>query len=118
MSKGRDLHALASRIYLTMLHSLRRMRREDDGLGLTASQFATLSTLVNRGAMTLTELLVVMAILGILLLLALPVLKPLFSRTHAIEAKTQLKHLAELQKIYLSPNHTGLGWSPLHSPLG
>lgn len=50
--------------------------------------------------MTLTEVLVVMAILGILLLLAFPVLKPLFSRTHAVEAKTQLKHLAELQNIY------------------
>lgn len=50
--------------------------------------------------MTLTELLVVLAILGVLLLLAFPVLKPLFSKTHAIEAKTNLKHLAELQKVY------------------
>lgn len=50
--------------------------------------------------MTLTELLVVLAILGVLLLLAFPVLKPLFSKTHAMEAKTNLKHLAELQKVY------------------
>ena len=50
--------------------------------------------------MTLTELLVVLAILGVLLLLAFPVLKPLFTKTHAMEAKTNLKHLAELQKVY------------------
>ncbi len=50
--------------------------------------------------MTLTELLVVLAILGVLLLLAFPVLKPLFSKTHAMEAKMQLKHLAVLQETY------------------
>ncbi|MEL6252621.1 MAG: prepilin-type N-terminal cleavage/methylation domain-containing protein [Bacteroidota bacterium] len=50
--------------------------------------------------MTLTELLVVLAILGVLLLMAFPVLKPLFSKTHSLEAKTNLKHLAELQKIH------------------
>lgn len=51
-------------------------------------------------AMTLTELLVVLAILGVLLLLSFPVLRPLFSKTHALEAKTNLKHLSELQKVY------------------
>ena len=45
--------------------------------------------------MTLTELLVVLAILGVLLLLAFPVLRPLFAKTHALEAKTNLKHLSE-----------------------
>lgn len=50
--------------------------------------------------MTLTELLVVLAILGVLLLMAFPVLKPLFSKTHSLEAKTNLKHLSELQKIH------------------
>ena len=50
--------------------------------------------------MTLTELLVVLAILGILLLLSFPVLKPIISRTYAIEAKTNLKHLAELQESH------------------
>ncbi|MDX2247954.1 MAG: type IV pilin protein [Bacteroidia bacterium] len=48
--------------------------------------------------MTLTELLVVLAILGILLLLAFPVLKPIISRTYAMEARTNLRHLAELQE--------------------
>lgn len=50
--------------------------------------------------MTLTELLVVLAILGILLLLAFPVLKPLFARTYSLEARTNLKHLANLQQQY------------------
>ncbi|MEL6625885.1 MAG: type IV pilin protein [Bacteroidota bacterium] len=50
--------------------------------------------------MTLTELLVVLAILGVLLLLAFPILKPLFSITHAVEAQTNLKHLATLQETY------------------
>lgn len=50
--------------------------------------------------MTLTELLVVLAILGVLLLIAFPVVKPLFSKTYALEAKTNLKHLSELQKVH------------------
>ena len=50
--------------------------------------------------LTLSELLTVLAIIGILLLLAFPVLKPLFSKTHALEARTNLKHLSELQKVY------------------
>lgn len=54
--------------------------------------------------MTLTELLVVLAILGILLLLAFPVLKPLFTKTYQMEAKTNLKHLAQLQKVYHMEN--------------
>lgn len=50
--------------------------------------------------MTLTELLVVLAILGILILMAFPMLKPLISGTYATEAKTNLKHLSQLQEIY------------------
>ena len=65
-------------------------------------------------AMTLTELLVVLAILGVLLLLSFPVLKPLFSKTHAVEARTNLKHLAELQKIhYLEHTSYSDGFYPL-----
>jgi len=51
-------------------------------------------------AMTLTELLVVLAILGILLLLAFPALKPLISRTYAMEARQNLRHLANLEESY------------------
>ncbi|MEZ4776122.1 MAG: type IV pilin protein [Bacteroidia bacterium] len=54
--------------------------------------------------MTLTELLVVLAILGILLLLAFPVLKPIISRTYAMEARTNLRHLAELQENHYMTN--------------
>lgn len=51
-------------------------------------------------AMTLTELLVVLAILGILVLMAYPVVMPLFQKARSTEAKIQLKHLCTLQKTY------------------
>lgn len=49
-------------------------------------------------AFNLQELLVVLVIIGILLLLAVPKLMPLISKTKSIEAQTQLKHLHNLQK--------------------
>ncbi|UII30377.1 type IV pilin protein [Fulvivirga ulvae] len=49
---------------------------------------------------TLSELLVVLVIIGILILLALPVLMPLISKTRSVEAKQALKHLQTLQKTY------------------
>lgn len=55
-------------------------------------------------AFNLQELLVVLVIIGILLLLALPNLMPLISKTKSLEAKTQLKHLANLQKQYFFMN--------------
>lgn len=55
-------------------------------------------------AMTLTELLVVLAILGILVLMAFPVVMPLFQRARSTEAKLQLKHLCTLQKTYFLEN--------------
>jgi type IV pilus assembly protein PilE len=51
-------------------------------------------------AFTLTELLVVLVIMGILVLMAFPVLMPLISRTRSMEAKQALKHLHSLQKTY------------------
>ena len=51
-------------------------------------------------AFTLSELLVVLVIIGILILLALPVLMPLISRTRSVEAKQALQHLHTLQKTY------------------
>jgi type IV pilus assembly protein PilE len=47
---------------------------------------------------TLTELLVVLIIIGILVLLALPSLMPLIARAKSTEAKLQLTHLHMLQK--------------------
>ena len=55
-------------------------------------------------AFNLQELLVVLVIIGILLLLALPKLMPLISKTKSIEAQTQLKHLQTLQRQYFFVN--------------
>jgi type IV pilus assembly protein PilE len=51
-------------------------------------------------AFTLSELLVVLVIIGILVLMSLPVLMPLISRTRSVEAKQGLKHLSALEKTY------------------
>ena len=51
-------------------------------------------------AFTLSELLVVLVIIGILVLLALPSLMPLISRTRGIEAKQALRHLHTLEKTH------------------
>jgi type IV pilus assembly protein PilE len=55
-------------------------------------------------AFTLSELLVVLVIVGILVLLALPSLMPLISRTRSLEAKQMLKHLQTLEKMYFFEN--------------
>jgi type IV pilus assembly protein PilE len=55
-------------------------------------------------AFTLSELLVVLAIIGILVLMALPVLMPLISKTKSMEAQLQLKHLLQLEKSYFFVN--------------
>jgi len=47
---------------------------------------------------SLTELLVVLVIIGILILLALPNLMPLISRAKSTEAKIQLEHIYTLEK--------------------
>jgi len=49
---------------------------------------------------TMAELLVVLAIIGILVSLAVPKFQGLISDTKALEAKLQLKHLLQLQKNY------------------
>ncbi len=46
----------------------------------------------------LQEMLIVLAILGILLLIALPNFMPLISKTKAQEAQIQLKYISNLQK--------------------
>ncbi len=51
-------------------------------------------------AFTLTELLVVLVIIGILVLIALPNLMPLISKAKSVEAQTQLGHLYTLEKNY------------------
>jgi type IV pilus assembly protein PilE len=51
-------------------------------------------------AFTLTEVLVVLIIIGILILLALPNLMPLITKAKATEAKLQLQHVYTLEKNY------------------
>ncbi|NBG64764.1 type IV pilin protein [Acidiluteibacter ferrifornacis] len=51
-------------------------------------------------AFTLTELLVVLVIVGILILLALPRLMPLISKAKGTEAQLQLEHIHTLEKTY------------------
>jgi type IV pilus assembly protein PilE len=51
-------------------------------------------------AFTLTEVLVVLIIIGILILLALPNLLPLVTKAKTTEAKIQLQHLYTLEKNY------------------
>ena len=56
------------------------------------------------GGFTLSELLMVLSIMGILILLALPSFMPLISKTKQIEAKLQLKHVLQLEKSYYFMN--------------
>lgn len=51
-------------------------------------------------AYNLQEILIVLAIIGILLLLAMPKLMPLISKTKSLEAQTQLKHIHNMQILY------------------
>lgn len=55
-------------------------------------------------AFTLTEILIVLIIIGILVLLALPSLMPLISKTKSTEAKLQLEHAYTLEKNYFYEN--------------
>lgn len=54
----------------------------------------------NLSAFTLSELLVVLVIVGILIAIAIPSFMPLISKTRSLEARKQLKHVHSLQKIY------------------
>jgi type IV pilus assembly protein PilE len=60
------------------------------------------SILMNKKlkAFTLTELLVVLVIIGILVLLALPSLMPLITKAKSTEAELQLEHVYTLEKTY------------------
>lgn len=67
---------------------------------------------------TLTELLVVLVIIGILMLIALPNLMPLITRTHSLEAQQALTTIQKLQRSYhqlhvkYTDNLLDLGFEP------
>ena len=56
--------------------------------------------LTKSKAFTLTEVLVVLIIIGILVLLALPSLLPLITKAKSTEAKVQLQHIYTLEKSF------------------
>lgn len=66
-------------------------------------------------AFTLTELLVVLVIIGILVLLALPDHSSVISNAKATEAKLQLEHLYSLEKAYF---HLHSKYSPSLEEVG
>ena|ERR1700741_1287950 len=49
---------------------------------------------------TLAEIMVVLALIGILISVALPKLLPMISKAKSIEAQVQLKHILQLEKTY------------------
>ncbi len=53
---GKPHKRLASRLHFAIVRLARRLKRADAKLGLPAAQLSVLSTLVNRGAMTPSEL--------------------------------------------------------------
>jgi type IV pilus assembly protein PilE len=55
-------------------------------------------------AFTLTEMLIVLVIIGILILIALPNLMPLISKAKSTEAQLQLGHVYTLEKSYFYMN--------------
>lgn len=59
---------------------------------------------VKMAAFSLVELLVVLAIIGILVLLALPNLMPIISKAKSTEAKLQLGQIHMLEKNYFYEN--------------
>ena len=59
---------------------------------------------VKLAGFTLTEVLVVLIIIGILVLVALPNLMPLISKAKSTEAKLQLQHIYTLERSYFFEN--------------
>ena len=63
-----------------------------------------LKSIQKLNAFTLTELMVVLVIIGILMLVALPIFDDLFGEAYAIEAQNQLKYVQTRQQSYYQKN--------------
>jgi type IV pilus assembly protein PilE len=72
----------------------------------------------DESGFSLTEILVVIVIIGILILLAMPKFTSVITRAKTTEAKTMLKHIYVLQQAYYyehdrySPDLNALGFEP------
>lgn len=66
----------------------------------------TMKSIIRRKipAYNLQEILIVLAIIGILLLLAMPKLMPLIAKTKSLEAQAQLKYIHNMQLLYSYSN--------------
>ncbi|MBN1781865.1 prepilin-type N-terminal cleavage/methylation domain-containing protein [bacterium] len=71
--------------------------------------------LKNRSGFTLTELLVVIVIIGILAGLTIPKFRSATTRAKATEAKLMLKEVYSLQKVYYLENDV---WGPSLEAIG
>ncbi len=60
----------------------------------------------NEEGFSLTELLIVLAIIGILIMIAVPIYQNVTTRAKATEARTQLSFIHTLQKVYHLENDT------------
>lgn len=67
---------------------------------VTMRKLSTRLKFYRVNSFTLTEILVVLIIMGILVLLALPNLMPLITKAKSTEAKLQLQHVYTLEKNY------------------
>lgn len=71
-----------------------------DIFGINFAGITKTEAMKKMRAFTLTELLVVLVIIGILMLIALPNLMPLISKTHSLEAQQALVMVQKLQKSH------------------
>jgi type IV pilus assembly protein PilE len=75
-------------------------RRGDVNFRSHESQRQTQPALFKESGFSLTELMVVLVIVGVLVLIALPRLMPLVTKAKTTEAKLQLKQLHTLEQSY------------------
>ena len=81
-------------------HKLEAEKTSSKSIEIQSASEMKTNTNKRLDAYTLTEILIVLAIIGILILLALPNLMPLITKAKTTEAKMQLEHIAKLEQSY------------------